>query len=130
MPIRGDYQPGSPDLRLYRRLAFGDLMTLNVMDTRQYRTPVPGRPAQGIGPVTDGASNTTGTLAGAEQEAWLAEGLRDSPARWNVIAQQTMMARIRGQLPGGDGTLLTNLDQNDGYGPYRERLLSTVVDSG
>lgn len=130
MPIRVDYPPGSPDLRLYRRFGFGDLMTLNVLDTRQYRTPTPEGPLDGFGPAAVGASNVTGTMSGSEQESWLADGLRGSEARWNVIAQQTMMGRVRGQLPGGDGTILANLDQSDGYGPYRSRLLSTVASSG
>ncbi|MBL7495933.1 alkaline phosphatase D family protein [Frankia sp. CNm7] len=130
MPIRVDYTPGSPDLRLYRRFGYGDLLDLAVMDTRQYRTPPPGRPADGIGPAVDGHSNTTGTMAGDEQERWLVDGLRASSARWNVIAQQTMMAQVNAQLPVGQGEVLANLDQNDGYGPYRSRLLAEVRDSG
>lgn len=33
-------------------------------------------------------------MTGAEQEEWLLRGLRRSPARWNVIAQQTMFAEF------------------------------------
>jgi alkaline phosphatase D len=130
MPIRADLNPGSPDLRIYRRLTFGNLVTFNVMDTRQYRTPTPEPAPQGIGAAALGADNTGGTMAGAAQEAWLRSGLDASVTRWNVIAQQTMMAQLDGQLPAGSGQLLTNLDQNDGYRPYRQRLLSGVRDSG
>ena len=35
------------------------------------------------------------TLLGAEQEAWLLEALGTSSARWNVLAQQTLMAQHR-----------------------------------
>ncbi|WP_082121645.1 alkaline phosphatase D family protein [Frankia sp. ACN1ag] len=129
MPIRAELNPGSPDLRIYRRLAFGGLLTLNVMDTRQYRTPVPGNSPEAIGPAALGAGNTGGTMAGAAQERWLRAGLDASRTRWNVIAQQTMMAQLDGQLPVGSGSMLTNLDQNDGYRPYRRRLLSGVRDS-
>ncbi|WP_374404579.1 alkaline phosphatase [Frankia sp. Cj3] len=130
MPIRASYQPGSPDLRLYRRFAFGDLLTLNVMDTRQYRTPQPGRSPNDIGPAALGEHNTTGTMAGAEQEKWLIDGLAASRARWNVIAQQTMLAQLHAQLTPGSGEVFANLDQNDGYVPYRTRLLSAVRDTG
>ncbi|MBE3205148.1 alkaline phosphatase D family protein [Frankia sp. CH37] len=127
MPIRAELDPGSPDLRIYRRLSFGDLLTLNVLDTRQYRTPQPGSPADGIGAVSLGRDNAAGTMTGAEQEKWLVDGLRASRSRWNVIAQQTMMAQLHGQLNGSE--TLTNLDQADGYLPYRTRILSAVRDS-
>ncbi|MBW3631284.1 MAG: alkaline phosphatase D family protein, partial [Gemmatimonadetes bacterium] len=39
--LRRAYMPVGPDLRLYRRLRFGDLLELNVLDTRQYRTDQP-----------------------------------------------------------------------------------------
>ena len=129
MPIRGTLTPGSPDLQIYRRLAFGSLVTLNVMDTRQYRTPTPGNTANGIGAAAVGNANTGGTMAGAAQERWLRAGLDGSRTRWNLIAQQTMMAQLDGELPGGDGQPLTNLDQNDGYRPYRSRILTGVRDS-
>jgi alkaline phosphatase D len=129
MPIRVRLTPGSPDLKIYRRLAFGDLMELSVLDTRQYRTPVPGDTSGGIGPADAGKANTAGTLLGAEQEAWFVDGLRASRARWNVVAQQTMVGQLHGQLPVGHGTVLANLDQNDGYVPYRKRVLAAIRDS-
>ncbi|KLL13037.1 alkaline phosphatase D family protein [Protofrankia coriariae] len=129
MPIRVGYVPDSPDLRIYRRFTFGDLLTLNMMDTRQYRTPQPGRVSQDIGDASLGENNTAGTMSGAEQEAWLIDGLRASSTRWNVIAQQTMMAQLHARIAPGLGDVLTNLDQNDGYVPYRTRLLSAVRDS-
>ncbi|HMA47996.1 MAG TPA: alkaline phosphatase D family protein [Frankiaceae bacterium] len=128
VPIRAVVRPGSPDLRIYRRLAFGDLLTVSVLDTRQYRTDQPCGAPQDIGPASCGQRNTAGTLTGGEQEAWLLAGLRGSWARWNAIAQQTMMAQLHGRL--GTGPVLANLDQYDGYVPYRSRLLAGVRDSG
>ncbi|TFE28458.1 alkaline phosphatase [Frankia sp. B2] len=130
MPIRAELNPGSPDMRIYRRFVFGNLVTFNVMDTRQYRTRQPGDSPQGIGLASLGRDNTAGTMAGAAQERWLRDGLTTSRTRWNVLAQQTMMAQLNGQLPLGEGPRLANLDQNDGYGPYRTRLLSEIRDSG
>jgi alkaline phosphatase D len=49
------------------------------------------------------------------------KGLRNSPARWNVIAQQTIMAQYDHD-PGPGG--LFNMDAWDGYVAARKRILS------
>src|SRR5262249_59797344 len=48
MPLRRAQLPRGPDILAYRRFAIGDLMTMNVLDTRQYRSPqaCAGGPAQ------------------------------------------------------------------------------------
>lgn len=127
-PIRAAYLPGSPDLRIYRRLDFGTLLRLNLLDTRQYRTNQPGDVPSDLGPQAFGAANLTGTLTGPEQEAWLLDGLRSSPALWNVLGQQVMMAATRFVNP--PPASLVNLDQWDGYAPQRSRLLSALRSSG
>ncbi|GAA0920225.1 alkaline phosphatase D family protein [Virgisporangium aurantiacum] len=129
MPIRADLRPGSPDLRIFRRFDFGRLARFNVLDTRQYRTDQPGGFPSDFGPEAAGTANTAGTLTGAYQERWLTAGLTDSPARWNVVAQQVMMSRIRfpnflGPVP----PVIANLDQWDGYAPQRARLLQRFAD--
>ncbi|MFD8697548.1 alkaline phosphatase D family protein [Kitasatospora purpeofusca] len=132
MPLRNPYRTGSPDYRLYRRFDFGDLLRLNVLDTRQYRTDQPGGHSQDFGPVADGLGNTAGTLTGAEQEEWLRRGLSGSRARWNVIAQQVMMSQIRFPNfldPAHPLPPLANLDQWDGYDPARTRLLRFLRDA-
>ena len=69
------------------------------------------------------------TMLGAEQEAWLKAGLASSKARWNVLAQQTMMAQSS-QIPVGsvDGGRFWT-DGWDGYPVARRRLLDTLVDT-
>ncbi|MFE2105446.1 alkaline phosphatase D family protein [Kitasatospora sp. NPDC059463] len=133
MPLRTPYRNGSPDYRLYRRFDFGDLLRLNVLDTRQYRTDQPGGHSQDFGPVADGLGNTAGTLTGAEQEEWLRRGLSGSRARWNVIAQQVMTSQVRVPNildPAHPLPPLANLDQWDGYDPARARLLRFLRDAG
>ncbi|MGN9778088.1 alkaline phosphatase D family protein [Micromonospora sp. H33] len=127
-PVRASYLPGSPNLRIYRRLDFGTLLRLNMLDTRQHRTDQPGDVPGNLGPQALGATNVTGTLTGPEQEAWLVDGLRSSPALWNVLGQQVMMAATRFVTPPPASTV--NLDQWDGYSPQRARLLSAVRASG
>ncbi|MFC0006348.1 alkaline phosphatase D family protein [Micromonospora siamensis] len=127
-PVRAAYLPGSPDLRIYRRFDFGTLLRLNMLDTRQYRTDQPGGIPTDFGPQALGSTNTNGTLTGPAQEAWLVDGLRSSPALWNVLGQQVMMAATRFVTPPPASTV--NLDQWDGYSPQRARLLAAVRASG
>jgi alkaline phosphatase D len=130
MPIRADLRPGSADLRIFRRFDFGRLLRLNVLDTRQYRTDQPGGFPNDFGLAEAGLANTAGTLTGPDQERWLTAGLDHSPARWNVVAQQVMMSRIKFPNPGGTvPPLVANLDQWDGYAPQRTRLLRHLADA-
>jgi alkaline phosphatase D len=132
MPLRRAPVRGSANYRLFRRFDFGDLLRLNVLDTRQYRTDQPGGHSQDFGPVQDGLGNTGGTLTGAGQDRWLAGGLTSSPARWNVIAQQVMMSQIRFPNfldPAHPLPPIANLDQWDGYDPARSRLLRFLRDA-
>ncbi|WP_250008347.1 alkaline phosphatase [Actinoplanes sp. M2I2] len=125
MPIRANLRPGRADLRIFRRFDFGRLLRLNVLDTRQYRTDQPGGFPGDFGLATAGEGNTAGTLTGEDQERWLKAGLDHSPARWNVVAQQVMMSRIKFPNPTGAPVppVVANLDQWDGYGPQRTRFL-------
>ncbi len=74
MPLRRRVVPGSPFYRLFRRFDFGDLLRLNVLDTRQYRTDQPPGVFADFGPVESGLNNTAGTLTGTDQGAWLRRG--------------------------------------------------------
>lgn len=132
MPLRRRYVNGSADYRLYRRFDFGDLLRLNVLDTRQYRTDQPGGFPDDFGTVASGLGNTDGTLTGSGQEQWLRHGLARSGARWNVIAQQVMMSQIRFPNfldPAHPLPPIANLDQWDGYDPARARLLNFLRDA-
>ena len=65
------------------------------------------------------------TLLGAAQERWLADSW-DPQRRWNLLAQQTLMARFSCAPTSTQATYWT--DGWDGYAPARKRLLQTVVD--
>ena len=89
LPLRASSLPRNGAMRLHRRVGWGDLAELNVLDTRQYRSnqmcgdgEFP-RCAESLGPSV--------TMLGREQEDWLLDGLSRSHSRWNVIAQQVMM---------------------------------------
>ncbi len=129
MPIRARYSLGSPDLRIYRRFDFGRLARLHMLDTRQYRTDQPGGFPGDFGTVEAGAANSAGTLTGAEQEAWLVDGLETSRATWDIIGQQTQLARtlFLNPIPPNVPPVLANLDQWDGYVPARQRLIDVLA---
>ena len=73
-------------------------------------------------------------MTGVVQEDWLLDGLRRSKSRWNVIAQQVMMAAVdfgpgvAGFDPRLAGLQVRNVDAWDGYVAARNRLLGCVLD--
>jgi alkaline phosphatase D len=131
MPLPKRMQPAGPDMRIYTRVQFGALAAFHVLDDRQYRShqvcPRPGRggstvvPAESCPELYDPAL----TLLGLEQEKWLYEGLAASSARWNVIAQQTLMAQVD-RKPGEGQSFWT--DAWDGYPAARARLLGSIAE--
>ncbi|MEX2261329.1 MAG: alkaline phosphatase D family protein [Bryobacteraceae bacterium] len=122
MPLRRSSLPKGSEMLLYRRLTFGDLAEFAVLDTRQYRTDQPcgdGRKA----PCAE-ALDPKATLLGPKQEGWLLGGLGRSRARWNILAQQVMMAPVnRVPVPGES----YSMDQWAGYPAARTRLLSYLL---
>jgi alkaline phosphatase D len=120
MPLRLASLPKGLDMQLYRRFNFGNLATFNVLDTRQYRTDQPCD--DGLKPRCSQAFAPDATMTGLEQERWLLNGLDNSPAIWNVIAQQTMLAEF--DFDARPEIELFNMDQWDGYVAARQRLLN------
>ena len=118
MPLRETSLPQGSHLLLYRRLGFGSLAEFSVLDTRQYRTDQPC--GDGVKPSCPERFNPAATLMGAQQDAWLRQGLDRSQARWNVIAQQVMMAEVDRQPGPGERF---SMDQWSGYPVARDRLL-------
>ena len=70
------------------------------------------------------------TLLGTEQERWLAEGW-DLQRSWNLVAQQTLMARHSWTDTADGGAGLGGTYWSDGWDGYplsRNRLLGTVAE--
>ncbi|MGW3125905.1 alkaline phosphatase D family protein [Streptomyces sp. NPDC001123] len=112
MPVRATAIPTGPHIQMYRRLEFGRLVRLNVLDTRQFRSDQVTSQAA--------AEDPSLTMLGAGQKQWLLDGLHDSPARWNLVASQIMMAETD-ILPGAGK--LWYYDAWDGYQAERNALL-------
>ncbi|GIF16082.1 alkaline phosphatase D family protein [Actinoplanes teichomyceticus] len=120
-PLRRPRQPSGPDMSLYRRFRFGDLAHAYVLDTRQYRADQAC--GDGLRAGCAERDRPGRTLLGAAQRDWLLDGLGRSEARWNVLAQQVMMAECR---YGGPANRL-DMDKWDGYATDRRRILQTAA---
>jgi len=129
MPLPKWAQPRGPNMQLYCRWAFGALAQFHVLDSRQHRTyqPCPREGRSGGSLVAAEACRELwspgSTLLGRAQEQWLGQGLNKSSARWNVIAQQTLMAQVD-RRPGDGKAFWT--DGWDGYPLARRRLLREI----
>ncbi|MEH2161048.1 MAG: alkaline phosphatase [Nostoc sp.] len=117
MPLRPFSRPVGPDMQLYRRLSFGNLATFHVLDTRQYRTDQPCGDGTKQRPCGE---DPNGTITGKRQEDWLYDGLDRSQAKWNVLAQQVVVAQIDTKAGAGE---TYSMDKWDGYVASRDRLM-------
>ena len=127
MPLRKRSLPAGPRMRLYRTVPFGRLASLQVLDTRQYRTDQPNGDRRA--PLNEAALDARNTLLGSRQAGWLHAQLLASKANWNVLAQQVMMGTVGFRLD--DETEPTySMDQWPGYFADRDRLLRFIADRG
>jgi alkaline phosphatase D len=127
MPIRQRAAsfPGN-NLRIYRRLRYGRLAELTMLDDRQYRDDNPCGDGEALR--CDAALSGSYSMLGAEQEAWVSRGFQRSQARWNIVAQQLLLAELEHTLPGYPDEWYWN-DAWDGYPLARKRLMKQVVRS-
>src|SRR5918997_4976816 len=109
MPLRRTSVPTGIDIQLHRRLTFGDLVDVYMLDTRQYRSDQnqvlrldPNR-----------------TILGDAQEQWLLSNLAGPTARWNVLAQQVFFSQR--DFTSGPNASFSD-DAWDNYVPERNGL--------
>ncbi|MBK7136946.1 MAG: alkaline phosphatase D family protein [Rhodocyclales bacterium] len=130
MPLRKQSLPAGPRMQLYGRHDFGGLARFHVLDGRQYRDhQACPRFGRGGSNVVDDLNcperlGTQRTLLGTAQENWLYAGLSASRARWNIIAQQLLMAQTV-RKPGPERKFWS--DGWDGYPAARTRLLQAIA---
>lgn len=125
MPLRRRSLPTPVHLQLYRQINFGRLLSLNVLDTRQYRSNQVCR--GGYLEACPDRFDPHRSLLGLHQESWLFEQLATSKATWNVLAQQVPMFSLD-QAAAGLGRY--HMDKWDGYDATRERLFKTLEQQG
>ncbi|HXV10089.1 MAG TPA: alkaline phosphatase D family protein, partial [Burkholderiales bacterium] len=124
LPLRKAQTPRGPDILAYRRFAVGDLITVNVLDTRQFRSPQACADGPRVRAGCTEAFMPGRTVLGEAQERWLYDGFRDSRSRWNLLAQQIIMMR-NDRDPDPD-VFGPSLDKWDGAVAARDRLLAAV----
>lgn len=133
MPLRAStLSRGISAPQIYRRLPWGQLADLLVLDARQYRTIQACRSAgkKNNGSVVPADCAELAAAArsflGQEQERWLSDRFKDNSAarnpdlRWNVLCQQTLFAPRH--YPNGHQAT----DSWDGYPAARSRLLQAL----
>ena len=126
MPLRRTAFPSGPQMRIYRRLHFGNLIDMSVLDTRQWRSD------QGCG---DGlrtgcaaAVDPARTMLGVEQEKWVFDVLANAKARWTVLGQQVYSFARDFVNVNPDARF--SMDVWDGYAAARNRLYSRIKETG
>jgi alkaline phosphatase D len=125
MPVRSTTMPSGPNMRIYRRLKFGSLIDLSVLDTRQYRSDqvCGGTTATGC----TAASDPSRTILGSEQERWLFEQLAAAEATWTMIGQQ-VPTFVR-DFAKSNPKARFSMDKWDGYTAARQRLYARLIET-
>lgn len=89
-----EWQPVDPtmaiDGRIYRKISYGPLLDIFVLDMRSYKDP---------NPLNHSSTDSDGHILGAEQEKWLIDSVNSSTATWKVIANDLPLGII---VPDGD----------------------------
>ncbi|WP_148668639.1 alkaline phosphatase, partial [Streptomyces sp. WAC05950] len=119
---------------VYRRLRFGTLADLHLLDLRSFRSQ---QAKVGSGAVDDPER----TITGRAQLDWLKSGLAGSDATWKLVGTSVMISPVAfGSLPAHllaplakllglpEGGIAINVDQWDGYTDDRKELLGHLKD--
>jgi alkaline phosphatase D len=129
MPLPARMIPFGPSMRLYSQQHFGDLVSISLLDQRQYRSseacPRLGR--AGSNRVTQDCSELSAenrTMLGSRQESWLAGALTSNRRQWNLLAQGTVMSYL--DEDPGPGTVFWT-DGWNGYPAARARLMNFLA---
>lgn len=127
MPIRPSLWRSRPEPRLFRWLDWGELASLSMLDTRQYRSsPACAAPNVARNVKLDHCAERhrpDRSMLGGDQEAWLAQRLREERRPWTLLAQGVFFAP---QALDGSGETVWP-DQWDGFPAARERVLDQLA---
>ncbi|MFD4924973.1 alkaline phosphatase D family protein [Streptomyces goshikiensis] len=131
-----EWMPVRPSVAgtVYRRLQFGTLADLHLLDLRSFRSQ---QAKVGSGSVDDPER----TITGRAQLDWLKSGLASSNATWKLVGTSVMISPVAfGSLPAHllkpltkllglpEGGIAINVDQWDGYTDDRKELLGHLKD--
>ncbi|KNX36228.1 alkaline phosphatase D family protein [Luteipulveratus halotolerans] len=121
MPMRRASRPSGPEMRLFRSFTYGDLLHLDVLDTRRYRDDQ----ILGCAEPCDARWDPNRQMLGEQQEAWLLDSLGRSQARWNVLGNQVYMSDSDHTAGPGESY---STDTWANYAGARQRLFAGLRD--
>lgn len=132
MPIRLP-EANNPS-RIWRRLKYGDLFDLFMLDSRLWDRDVEA--SVPVNPVADPFLDENRKLIGPAQLNWLLTGLKSSTAKWKLMGSQVVFHQWSAK-PGLDGSIPPDLrplvgptglngDSWDGYVAERKRITAAL----
>jgi alkaline phosphatase D len=124
LPVRRAQLPRGPDILAYRRFAIGDLLAMNVLDTRLFRSVQACSDGPRVRANCAEALEPNRTMLGETQERWLYDGFRSAKTRWTLLAQQVVM--MRNDRNPDPNVFAPSLDKWDGAVAARDRLFAAV----
>ncbi|OJW76644.1 MAG: hypothetical protein BGO57_10270 [Sphingomonadales bacterium 63-6] len=124
MPVRKAQFPTAGGLSAYRRLDYGRLMRMHVLDTRSHRADQPCGDDFRKNPCPPEA-HMAPTVLGDAQENWLDQGLGSAGTTWNLLAQQIIVMPVDFREPDATEAQFAT-DLWDGYRPARKRLIESI----
>lgn len=124
MPVRAALIPQGQLIHANRRLTYGNLAAINLLDTRSFRSDQPC--GDGFKPACPGVSDPKAQVMGSAQEAWLDENLARKDATWTCIAQQIMVMPLDRRTKDEPAKIL-NMDSWAGYDVPRNRLMARLA---
>ena len=121
MPVRMAQLPRDGGIQMFRRLDYGQLLRVHLLDTRQYRDD---QVCEATGGQHCRAPETlqNGLILGERQHQWLADGL-DTGRSWNLVAQQVPVMPYH---EAGEEDLAAAPDKWLGYPESRRRLSGAI----
>ena len=122
-PVRVPRAQSWAELDITRTFDWGALARFWVLDGRQYRSDQACGDGNQLVPCGNWADPAR-TMLGARQERWLSDGLAASRERWQVLANQVLVAPT--DSDPGPGVRLP-MDTWSGYPAARDRLLRSIA---
>ena len=130
LPLRIPPPAGDGSLEVHRASSFGDLANLFVIETRQHADPPPCRDTStfDVGEGCAERDDPERTALGADQAAWLLDGLAEGTATWQLVVNPVLMGGLDISAPDAPPGYF--LETWDGYPEERRRLLEAIADRG
>ncbi len=123
MPVRPTLMPRGGAIALNREIRFGNLLSMQLLDTRSFRSDQPC--GDGFQAACAEVNAADRQVLGREQEAWLGRNL-ENRARWYAMAQQIMMMSLDRRRRAEETGRPLNLDSWAGYEAARQRMLGRM----